>query len=216
MHVHTMYRDPTNDYGQKVGEMKPRLAAAFLVLAGTSVFAHRLDEYLQGTIISVEKSRLQAQMLLTPGIIVFPFLISQIDTDANGIISETEQRAYAGRVLQDLSITIDGHRLTTQLLWMQFATIDELREGRGEIQLEFEANLPRGGRNRKLRIENHHQGRIAAYQVNCLIPGDPHIWIGAPNRNYSQSVYEWTTKRQTLLKSGFSLAYGQVPPYGQA
>ena len=45
--------------------MKGKLAAAvILLLAGTPALAHRLDEYLQGTLISVEKARLQAQMTL--------------------------------------------------------------------------------------------------------------------------------------------------------
>ena len=59
-----------------------------------------------------------------------------------------------------------------------------------EIQLEFEADLPRGGHDRKLTLQNHHQSRISAYQVNCLVPRDPGIRILAQNRNYSQSVYE--------------------------
>ena len=65
-----------------------------------------------------------------------------------------------------------------------------MKEGRGEIRLEFTADLPRGGRTRKLTIENHHQSRISAYQVNCLVPRDPHIRIAAQNRNYSQSLYQ--------------------------
>ena len=53
--------------------MKTRLAAAgaILLLAGTPASAHRLDEYLQATTISVEKDRVQAQIRLTPGVAVF-------------------------------------------------------------------------------------------------------------------------------------------------
>jgi hypothetical protein len=170
--------------------MRIALTAALFALAGTSGWAHRLDEYLQGTILSVEKNRIQAQMTLTPGVAVFPLLLAEMDTDANGVISDTEQRAYAGRILRDLSLTIDGARLTPHLLSIRFPSVDEMREGRGEIQLEFESALPAGGRNRKLTLENHHQSRIAAYQVNCLVPGDPEIRITAQNRNYSQSVYD--------------------------
>ncbi len=47
----------------------PLAAALLIVAAGVPVSAHRLDEYLQGTIISVEKNRLQAQMTLTPGVL---------------------------------------------------------------------------------------------------------------------------------------------------
>ncbi len=59
----------------------------------------------------------------------------------------------------------------------------------GEIQIEFSANLPAGGSNRKLVFENHHQSRIAAY-LNCLVPRDPNIRILAQNRNENQSFYE--------------------------
>ncbi len=171
--------------------MKLPLAAPLLVVAAMPVNAHRLDEYLQGTIISVEKNRLQAQMTLTPGVSVSPFLIASIDTDADGVISEKEQRAYAGRVLHDVSISIDGYGLTPQLLSLRFPIMSEMKEGRGEIHLEFSAELPRGGRNRNLlTFENHHQSMIAAYQVNCLVPHDPDIRIAAQHRNYSQSLYQ--------------------------
>jgi hypothetical protein len=170
--------------------MRARLAAAILALASTPALAHRLDEYLQGTIISVEKSRMQAQMTLTPGVAVYPVVLAQIDTDADGVISEAEQHAYAERVLRDLSLTIDGHRLTPRLVSIEFPAIAEMKEGRGQIQLNFSADLPRNGRNRRFTLENHHQSRIAAYQVNCLVPRDPNIRIAAQIRNYSQSLYE--------------------------
>jgi hypothetical protein len=170
--------------------MKSAVAAAILAVAGTPAFAHRLDEYLQGAILSVEKNRLEAQMTLTPGVAVFPILIAAIDIDADGAISETEQHAYALTVLRDLSITIDGHRVIPRLLSERFPAVDEMREGRGEIQLDFDADLPGGGANRKLILENHHQSRLSAYQVNCLVPRDPGIRILAQNRNYSQSFYE--------------------------
>jgi hypothetical protein len=50
--------------------------------------------------------------------------------------------------------------------------------------------LPVGGSRRRLVLENYHQSRISAYQVNCLVPRDPDIRILAQNRNYSQSFYE--------------------------
>ncbi len=165
------------------------LIAAILALAVTPALAHRLDEYLQGTIISVGKTQLQAQMTLTPGVAVFTRLMKIMDTDGDGTISGAEQSEYAARVLRDLSLTIDGHSLVPRLTSIQFPSIDEMKEGRGEIQLDFIANLPPGGRNRKLGIENHHLSGISAYQVNCLVPRDPDIRIAGQDRNYLQSVY---------------------------
>ena len=103
---------------------------------------------------------------------------------------QSEQRAYVDRVLRDLLLKIDGRPLRPHLLSMQFPTIEEMKEGRGEIRIEFDADLPAGGSSRKLTFENHHQSRIAAYQVNCLVPRDPDIRIVAQKRNYSQSFYE--------------------------
>ena len=170
--------------------MRTTVAAAAIVLLGAPALAHRLDEYLQGTILSVEKNAVQGQMTLTPGVAVFPILLADFDTDGDGVISETEQRAYAERVLGDVSLRIDGHRLQPRLLSIQFPAIGEMKEGRGEIQLEFSADLPDGGPHRRLVLENHHQSRIAAYQVNCLVPRDPDLRITGQNRNYQQSFYQ--------------------------
>ncbi|HKD04684.1 MAG TPA: hypothetical protein VKB79_02180 [Bryobacteraceae bacterium] len=165
-------------------------AAAVMILASGPLRAHRLDEYLQGTLISIEKNRVQAQIALTPGVAVYPILLAVIDADHDGVISESEKRAYAGRVLHDLSLSIDGRSLTPRLLSAQFPAIEDIKEGRGEIRIEFESDLPGGGPSRKLLLQNRHQSRIAAYQVNCLVPRDSDIKVVAQRRNYTQSSYE--------------------------
>jgi hypothetical protein len=171
--------------------MKARFAVAtILLLAATPGFAHRLDEYLQATTISLEKTRIHAQTRLTPGVAVFPTVFANIDADADGLISQNEQRAYAERVLRDLSLSVDGDRLTPRLLSVKFPSTDELKAGLGEIQLEFYADLPPKGSKRRLVFENHHQSQIAAYLVNCLVPSDANIRVVAQDRNYSQSVYQ--------------------------
>jgi hypothetical protein len=172
--------------------MRTRVVAAVAVLLPISAaaFAHRVDEYLQATIISVEKDRIHAQVRLTPGVAVFPSVLAGIDRNGDGLISETERRAYAERVLRDLSLTIDGEPVRLRLVSSRAAGVEEMREGRGDIQLEVEADVPRGGGHRRLRFENHHQSRIAAYLVNCLVPSDPDIRVTAQSRNYEQSVYE--------------------------
>ena len=71
--------------------MKSKLfLIALLSLIGTSASAHRLDEYLEGTILSVAKNRLDVEMTLTPGVAIFPILIAAIDRDADGTISQAE------------------------------------------------------------------------------------------------------------------------------
>jgi len=165
-------------------------AAAILLSLGAPVSAHRLDEYLEATLISVEQERVHAFMRLVPGVAVSPFVIWTIDTNGDGILSETEQRTYAERVLGDLSLSLDGRRLKPRLVSVVFPKTGEMKEGLGEIQIQFTADLPGGGLKRKLVFENHHQSRIAAYMVNCLVPRDKNIQVTAQNRNEDQSFYQ--------------------------
>jgi hypothetical protein len=151
--------------------------------------AHRLDEYLQAAILSLAKDRIEVSMRLVPGVAVSSRVLAGIDTNADAVISDTERNAYAERVLRDLSLSVDGRVLRPQLLSVDFPTIEEMREGLGEIKIEFAADLTPGGSNRKIVFENHHQRPISAYLVNCLVPRDHDIQIVAQIRNANQSFY---------------------------
>jgi hypothetical protein len=197
--------------------MKARLtAASMLMLAALPAAAHRLDEYLQGTIISIEKNRVEAQVTLTPGVAVFALLLADMDHDHDGVISPVEQHAYAGRVLGDVSLKIDDHVLAPQLLSVEFPAVEEMKDGQGEIRIAFDAPLPPGGANRRLIFENHHLTRIAAFQVNCLVPRDPDIRILAQKRNYSQSFYELDFAQAGVPAGGLFSASGIGKTVGTA
>jgi hypothetical protein len=117
-------------------------------------------------------------------------IIAGIDSNGDGVLSPAEQRAYAQRVLGDLSLSIDGARLLPHLVSVNFPPLDQMRAGLGEIQIEYTVALPPGGQNRRLLLENHHQERHAAYLVNVLVPRDHQIHVVSQNRNQAQSVYE--------------------------
>jgi len=172
--------------------LKTRLLAisAILLALGARASAHRLDEYLQAAIFSLEKDRVEVSLRLVPGVAVFSTVLREIDTDGDGAISEGEKRAYADRVLEDLSLSIDGHRLKPALVSVSFPEIEAMEQGLGEIQIEFTADLPPGGRKRRLVFENHHATPIAAYLANCLVPRDPDIRVIGQNRNEQQSFYK--------------------------
>jgi hypothetical protein len=181
--------------------------AAILLSLGALASAHRLDEYLQATIISVEKGRVQAFMRLIPGVAVSSSVISTIDTNGDGTISDAERQSYAARVLGDLSLSIDGHPLKPHLDSVTFPAIAEMKEGLGEIQIEFSADLPPGSTaNRKLVFENHHQSKISAYLVNCLVSRDKNIVIAAQKRNPNQSFYQLDYS-QTDIRSAPSFTW---------
>jgi hypothetical protein len=164
--------------------------AAVLLCLGALASAHRLDEYLQATILSVEKDHVQGSMRLIPGVAVSSSVIASIDTNGDGILSEAEQRAYAERVLGDLSLTVDGDRLRPKLVSVDFPQIEQMKEGLGEIHIEFAADPPRGGSHRRLILENHYADHNAVYLVNCLVPSDHDIRIVSQSRNQQQSFYQ--------------------------
>jgi hypothetical protein len=203
--------------------MKLRLvtAIAIVLFLGGIASAHRLDEYLQATIFSVEKDHVQASMRLIPGVAVSSAVIASIDSNGDGRFSESEQMAYADRVLEDLFLAVDGNQLKPKLVLAEFPTAELMSEGLGEIHIEYTADFPRGGRNRRLVLENRHQMQNSAYLVNCLVPNDHDIQIVGQRRNEQQSVYEvdyvqavaasgppplqwWTNLRGALTASGFS------------
>ncbi|MCW3055736.1 MAG: hypothetical protein JWN14_4906, partial [Chthonomonadales bacterium] len=173
-------------------EMKTKwIAAGALLLAmRTPASAHRLDEYLQATTLSVDHGRVQVQMRLTPGVAVFSRVFATIDADRNGVLSQAEQRAYAERVQHDLAFTMDGNRLQVRLSSWKFAKTAEMKAGRGDIQMEFHAEAPHSNGSHRLVVENHHQNRIAVYLINGLVPRDPSIQVTEQRRNTQQSWYE--------------------------
>jgi hypothetical protein len=180
--------------------MKRSLAGlTVFVLLGRPASAHRLDEYLQASLISLSRDRVQVQLDLTPGVAVAPLVLAAVDADGDGTISESERNGYAARVLRDLSLTVDGEPLRLGLVSSRFPETGEMKEGLGVIRLEMAAALPASwsAPNRRVSFENHHLGAISAYLVNSLVPPDPALQITAQSRDYRQSAY-----RVDYLESG--------------
>jgi hypothetical protein len=161
--------------------------AAGVLLCAKGAFAHRIDEYLQATLLSLETNRVNASMRLIPGMLVSASVIAAIDSNGDGAFSDSEQRAYAQRVLGDLSIAVDGKNAQPVLDSWSFPDPAQMREGLGEIHIEYNieysADLPSSGPNRSLTVTNHHLNRSSVYLMNVLVPQDPGIRILAQKRN---------------------------------
>src|SRR4051794_37533013 len=102
--------------------MRGTLIAIVMVLLFSvkPCMAHRLDEYLQATKISVEQNQISVELRLTPGVAVLPAVLASIDIDGDGLMAEAEQRAYAQRVRDDLLLTLNGAPLSLQLTSLSF------------------------------------------------------------------------------------------------
>lgn len=151
---------------------------------------HRLDEYLQLTALSVAKGRVEAKMFLTPGVAVAKRVVALIDANGDGALSPGEKRAYAARVMGDVSLSVDGVRLKPRVAATRFPSVAAMRQGTGEIEIDLSALASRSAGAHRLLFENRHQRSIAAYLVECFVPDDPGLRIVAQSRSREQERYE--------------------------
>lgn len=174
--------------------MKLKLAACaptILLLCSIPAWAHRIDEYLQATILSLESHQAHASMRLIPGVMVAPSVIALIDANHDGVFSEDEKRAYAVRVLGDLSLSIDGQVVKPQLDSWSIPEASQLRDGLGEIHLEYHVDLPSiPSPNRTLVLADHHLNGSSVYLMNVEVPQEQTLRIVDQQRNPRQSAYE--------------------------
>jgi hypothetical protein len=169
-----------------------RLSCLLVLLAlPPSIFAHRLDEYLQATIVTIESGGFRLQMNLTPGVAVANQVLALIDRDHDGEITTTEAAAYAELLKRDLKVRLDEQSVELKLAASYFPDPTDLRTGLGIIQLEFSATrgvLPAGPH--KLTLENRHLPAASVYLLNAARPESGWIRIHSQKRNENQSTGE--------------------------
>ncbi len=163
---------------------------ALLVLP-SAAFAHRLDEYLQATLVVIEPDELRLEIQLTPGVAVAQQVLDRIDRDHNNVISTNEAAAYAKRLGRDLVVHLDQRKNAIHLIASTFPPPAELRAGTGIIQLEFslESKSFAAGAHR-LILRNRHLRKLSVYLFNAAQPRSQAIQITRQKRNATQRVGE--------------------------
>jgi hypothetical protein len=168
-----------------------RLLVLALFALPSTVFSHRLDEYLQATLAVIERDRIRLQINLTPGVAVAENVLSLIDRDHDGLITTNEAVAYSQLLKSDIVVRLDERDVKLKCIASYFPGLAELRTGWGFIQLEFSATtgvLSSGPH--KLTIENRHLPKISVYLVNAAEPASGSIQITKQTRNENQSTAE--------------------------
>lgn len=180
------------------------LLLALLAFPST-VFAHRLDEYLQATLVNIETNSIRLQINLTPGVEVAGPVLALIDLNHDGNISADEAQAYASTVKSSLTLRLDGQALELKVTAADFPPLEELRTGRGIIQLEFSVApgaLAPG--SHELAFENRHLTLLSVYLINAALPKTPAVQIIRQIRNGNQSEgrIEFTIHASTATVPG--------------
>ncbi|MCP1244091.1 EF-hand domain-containing protein [Acetobacter lambici] len=152
--------------------------------------AHRLDEYLQATTVDLAREGVTLRLRLTPGVDVAGRVIPQIDRNGDGVISAEEQQAYAGRIAQSLSVTLNGKSVSLRAESGSFPTRSAIKGGEGVIALQFSVSgvLQKGTYH--LAYTNHGAGPDTVYLVNCLQPQDQGVQVQGQKRSTDQASYQ--------------------------
>ncbi|HEX4134581.1 MAG TPA: hypothetical protein VHY84_08235 [Bryobacteraceae bacterium] len=154
--------------------------------------AHRLDEYLQATRISLETDRVGLEIDLTPGIAMASQVIGWIDTNRDGTVSSAEGDAYAREVLRSVLLKADGKPLHVDLVSASFPEFGAMKQGVGIIRLRATAKIPRAGLfsgragSHQISYINMYRSQRSVYLVNALVPRNPHIEIADQQRDRAQ------------------------------
>jgi hypothetical protein len=174
----------------------PLLSVLALTALPPAAFAHRLDEYLQATLVEIEPDTIRLHVNLTPGVAAADVVLAMIDRDHDGTISPDEAAAYTELLRRDLTVRLDGREVELTLKGSTFPTCAEVRKGSGTIQTGFAArvgDLP--ARPHQLIVENRHLPAVGVYLVNAARPTSPLVRVTAQTRNDNQSngEIEFTT-----------------------
>ena len=187
-----------------------------MVIAGDGrLSAHRLDEYLQAARLAIDPERVQLELDLTPGMALAPALLTDIDPNRDGSVSDGEQQTYSRLVIGALELAVDGTPVPLQLATATFPATDAIGRGEGTVQLRATAMLPPLGNGvHHLTFRNRHHPDRSVYLANALVPESNAVAITAQRRDGDQSAltidYELRhtpgTSRAAWLLSGIALA----------
>jgi hypothetical protein len=175
--------------------------------------AHRLDEYLQATRLSIDIGHVDLEMELTAGAAHASDVFAWIDTNGDGEISGAEGEAYARQVLRSVVLKVDGYAVPVTLAGSSFPQFRDMRLGVGTIRLRATAKVPSAGAGRhQVSFFNTHRLESSVYLVNALVPENPRIQLGDPRRDAGQHglTLDYTVIAETpsRLDRSFALLAG--------
>ena len=171
-------------------EALTRLLLLALLAFPAAVSAHRLDEYLQATLVAIEPSDVRLQINLTPGVAVADQVLALIDRDRDGAISTKEEAAYADLLKRDLIVKLDQRNVDLKLTASSFPAPAELRAGEGVIQLDISTAGPVTAGAHEFTLENRHLPTVSVYLVNAALPRSGAVQVTRQKRNANQSLGE--------------------------
>lgn len=163
------------------------LATVVILIGSTRASAHRLDEYLQASRLSVEPDRIVLELDLTAGVSVADGIAASIDTDGNDHISAAESVTYSRAVVADLSLEVNKAPVALTVTSVEAPTIADMKHGVGIMRVVASGDL-RGvdGRGLRIRYRNDHRADVGVFLVNAMAPGSTTLTLASQDRDRHQ------------------------------
>jgi hypothetical protein len=195
-----------------------RLLVSFAVLGAwlatlPPVAAHRVDEYLQATRLSIDIERVDLEIDLTAGSAVASEVFGWIDTNRDGEISNAEGETYARQMLRSVVLKVDGWPVPIKLVETSFPQFRDMSLGVGTIRLRATAKVPAASAGRhQVSFLNTHRTESSVYLVNALVPANPRIQLSDQRRDRAQLglTLDYTVMADALSARTFVLLTGLV------
>ena len=170
--------------------------------------AHRLDECLQATRVSMFSDHLAVQTFVTPGTLLAARLFARIDADRDGNLSQSEGRRFADQFVQEITLTVDGNRVPLTLTGSQYPTLAELSGGEAMILFEMSAATRQAPGRHRATLRNDNDPAVSIYLANAMLPKDPSVPVVRQERDPTQRTLTVEYDVAATLNSPASVSAG--------
>jgi nickel/cobalt transporter (NicO) family protein len=152
-----------------------------------AALAHPLDVYLQASYITVAPTQIVVELDLSPGVLVAPQVLPQLDTDGDQQISDAEGQAYVDAMLGKVVLQVDGKPLALAVTKIDMPAYLNIQSGYGTLRIFTVATLADGMTGtHQIAYTNNFAPTGSAYQVNAFVDKGVPITLGKQNRDSLQ------------------------------
>lgn len=155
-----------------------------------TTLAHRLDECLQATRVTVSTNHIALAIDVTPGVAVVNQFLPALDRNNDGSVSTKESDAFAKEMFRHLQVRMDDVKVDLRLQDIVVPPLSEMKRGSGVIRIRTQTDSsPMATGRHQLQLTNGFLPHISVYLVNAVAPTSEAIRIVKQTRDEAQTSY---------------------------
>ena len=157
--------------------------------------AHRTHGLLQASLVEILPSQVGVEVTLVPGMDIAPKFKVLLDTDNDGIFSDSESANWSTLFMARQSVTVDGQSLPLTLQSVRASPMSEMNDGHASIVVHFTATLGEMSPGlHTIVCANRYEPIPGDYQSNGLVPKAPGVRITSHRRDQGQQELTLTAE----------------------